>query len=439
MSAPCSGCKDKTVPSENSKVSECVNAPSFDSVFIADGNIVKTSEKEYKISFSNVSNIILYQIWDDTNKTSNDQRVIVGSNVGTWVDLFTQQKHFEPTVIMAQPPKKWAFVLKNVEYSNCKMTWLVSTKLIDNTSTTVSKGLITGKFKNLRFDIGAVTYVKNPCPPVRDEPLYDQIIIGDVEVKKVSDKNYTITFQKEGEITFYQIWPEGNNPRKIFNTSASYWVNNFILEQVFQPTTVMEVGKCRWAFVIKNAEFTNNKMIWSVSTKEITNLSTAVTNGLKTGKLKNARFDVDSISSGTKYCFNSPSTWPGSCSLPPGYPFYNLILNKIQFTYNNTTIPYYFKLNTNNTITINSNSNVIDGVTYGLQIFGFSNNEGPNVLYSGGDPGTSSSSYTLNYVSSGTYAGQYEGFCNSEYIVNIPFYVDFSQLSQLSIPCPKKN
>ena len=429
MSAPCSGCKDKTVPSENSKVSECVNAPSFDSVFIADGNIVKISEKEYKISFSNVSNIILYQIWDDTNKTSNDQRVIVGSNVGTWVDLFTQQKPFEPTVIMAQPPKKWAFVLKNVEYSNCKMTWLVSTKLIDNTSTTVSKGLITGKFKNLRFDIGAVTYVKNPCPPVRDDPLYDQILIGDVEVKKVSDKNYTITFQKEGEITFYQIWPEGNNPRKIFNTSASYWVNNFILEQVFQPTTVMEVGKCRWAFVIKNAEFTNNKMIWSVSTKEITNLSTAVTNGLKTGKLKNARFDVDSISSGKKYCFNSPTTWPGYINSGGQFP---TICNIIQFTYSGigTNIPYYFQLNTNNTMTIQSPEKIPQ-----LIINGFTSTGGGGGIYNGKPDEPT----TLSIVSSGPYAGQYEGFSNVESYNNAPFYVDLSQLSQQSIPCPKKN
>lgn len=415
MSAPCNGCKDKIVSSENSKVSECVNAPSFDSVFIADGNIVKISEKEYKISFSNVSNIILYQIWDDTNKTSNDQRVIVGSNVGTWVDLFTQQKPFEPTVIMAQPPKKWAFVLKNVEYSNCKMTWLVSTKLIDNTSTTVSKGLITGKFKNLRFDIGAVTYVKNPCPPVRDEPLYDQILIGDVEVKKVSDKNYTITFQKEGEITFYQIWPEGNNPRKIFNTSASYWVNNFILEQVFQPTTVMEVGKCRWAFVIKNAEFTNNKMIWSVSTKEITNLSTAVTNGLKTGKLKNARFDVDSISSGTTYCVNSPYTCTGSWSAIT-------TIDQIIFG-DDSGNQYSFQLNTNNTMTVSSPYIVI----YGRN--GSSPDSGEIAVYTNFVIGE------VNLTATST-AGQFQGTSNNTSYSPTPFYVDLSQLSQQSIPCP---
>ena len=55
----------------------------------------------------------------------------------------------------------------------------------------------------------------------------------------------------------------------------------------------MEVGNCKWAFVITNAYFEKNKLVFDVSTSKIVNLSKTVKKGLKTGVFKNARFDID--------------------------------------------------------------------------------------------------------------------------------------------------
>ena len=62
----------------------------------------------------------------------------------------------------------------------------------------------------------------------------------------------------------------------------------------FKPTTIMEVGNKKYAFVIYNAYFNkNNKLTLEVSTKEIVNRSNTVQKCLKVGQFKNARFDID--------------------------------------------------------------------------------------------------------------------------------------------------
>jgi len=309
MSKQCNGCTGaKIIP--YSQDSSCVSpVPRFDSVFIADVNIKRIGKYEYKINFSNISTLILYQVYSEINESLNDKRVIAESNIQTWVELFVQNQPFKPTIIMAQPPEKWAFVLQNVKYNDNKMTWKVTTKPIVNTSTTVYKKLITGELKQMRFDVGAITYVKNPCPPVYNNPLFNQIIIGNVIIKKLKENEFKIIFKKSGKITFYQVWSVNNDKRQIYTTNAFAWTNYLILNTDFKPTTVMEIENCRYAFVIKSVKYLGkNKMSWIVSTKEIANLSTIVSNNLKPGIFDNVRFDVDSISTSGNFCSASPFT-----------------------------------------------------------------------------------------------------------------------------------
>ena len=290
MSAPCKGCSEKAVV-------PCIPASRFDSVFVSDVNITQTGDQLYRIKFTNISAIILYQVWNEVDPTINTRRISVESNPGTWVKLFLENMPFEPTCIMAQPPQKWAFVIKSVEYTNCIMYWNVSTKPINNLSTTVNKGMIIGNYKKMRFDVDDITYIKNACPPPNSKANFDQILIGDVDITKVADQKYVIKFNKSSEVTVYQTWSLNNESRLIYNSSIQSWLDILNSNLPFEPTTVMELGKCRWVFVIKKAEIINNLMVWTVSTSEILNLSTAVTNGLKTGSFQNARFDVDSVQS----------------------------------------------------------------------------------------------------------------------------------------------
>lgn len=195
------------------------------------------------------------------------------------------------------------------------MTWKVTTKPIKNLSNTVNKKLITGDLKNMRFDVGAITYVVNPCPPVYNVPLFNQILRGNVKIVKTGDKTYKINFRKTSEITFYQVWSVNNNSREVYSSNVFNWTNYIRLNAPFSPTTVMEFGNCRYAFIITGVEYLEkNKMIWNVSQKEIANLSTVFTNDLKTGNFKDARFDVDSISTAGTY-YSSITIPVSNCSV----------------------------------------------------------------------------------------------------------------------------
>ena len=130
------------------------------------------------------------------------------------------------------------------------------------------------------------------------EPKFDQIVKGNVKICKTGDGLYRITFLKATEFTLYQVWDkDGNNGRRVIvNDTDKKWQERLIAEQKatgFAPTTIMEVGNCKWAFVITNAYFKGKHLVFDVSTKEIVNLSKTVKKGLKTGTFKNARFDID--------------------------------------------------------------------------------------------------------------------------------------------------
>ena len=129
---------------------------------------------------------------------------------------------------------------------------------------------------------------------------YDQIVKGNVKITKTGDDLYKIVFLKASEFTLYQVWQEGgdNGKRYIVNDNSKNWQELLIANQKlrgFAPTAIMAVGNCKWAFVITNAYFVKNRLVFDVSTNEIVNLSTTVKKGLKTGVFKNARFDIDNV------------------------------------------------------------------------------------------------------------------------------------------------
>ena len=98
------------------------------------------------------------------------------------------------------------------------------------------------------------------------------------------------------------MWTKnGNNSRRlVVDDNSKQWQQAIINSQKqtgFEPTAVMDVNNCLYAFVITNAYFDKCKRLTlEVSTKPIDNLSKTVKKGVKTGVF-NARFDIDSISS----------------------------------------------------------------------------------------------------------------------------------------------
>jgi hypothetical protein len=155
-------------------------------------------------------------------------------------------------------------------------------------------------------------------------PEFDQIVKGNVSIKKLSKYRYRITFSKIGKFLVYQVWDKDNamnlnSNRSVFYLSAKEWVKNFNnmnrdLKQkkkpLFTPTTIMETECDRnFAFVIHKAYLNKSgHIVFTVSTKEIkvenNNISSKKLIKIPRGKFNNMRFDIDAASNGDGIVFN---------------------------------------------------------------------------------------------------------------------------------------
>jgi hypothetical protein len=148
-------------------------------------------------------------------------------------------------------------------------------------------------------------------------PEFDQIVKGNVSIKKLSKYRYRITFSKIGKFLIYQVWDKDNamnlnSNRSVFYLSAKEWVKNFkifnkdlekIKKPLFTPTTIMETECDRnFAFVIDKAYVNScGNVVFTASTKEISlknNTSKKLTTQLPVGKCNNVRFDIDVLNGG---------------------------------------------------------------------------------------------------------------------------------------------
>ena len=154
-------------------------------------------------------------------------------------------------------------------------------------------------------------------------PSFDQIVKGDVSIKKISKHKYKITFSKIGKFLMYQVWNKDNvnninDKRAVLNLPAKEWVNDFMKlnknlkkdnKPLFTPTTIMETAdEVAYAIVIHKAYFDrHDRVVFMVSTKEIqlaNNTSNDLIN-IPSGKFKNMRFDIDaSEEKCTAYCLS---------------------------------------------------------------------------------------------------------------------------------------
>jgi len=148
-------------------------------------------------------------------------------------------------------------------------------------------------------------------PPSTSNPSVDQIVKGNVSIKKLSKYKYKFTFSKIGKFLMYQVWDKDNvnniNDKRIVKyVSAKNWVKAFKkdnerLEEngkpLFTPTTIMETeDDDAYAFVIHKAYLNSSgKIVFTVSTKEISLQNNTSKNliQLPQGKCNNVRFDID--------------------------------------------------------------------------------------------------------------------------------------------------
>ena len=151
---------------------------------------------------------------------------------------------------------------------------------------------------------------EHPPPQV---PSFDQIVKGNIRIKKLSKDKYKITFSKIGKFLLYQVWDKDNvnkinDNRKVGYVYAKNWDNVFKKDKerledkgkpLYTPTTIMETEDDEiYAFVIHKACLNSHgQVVFTVSTKEISlqNNTSKKLIQLPQGKCNNVRFDIDSV------------------------------------------------------------------------------------------------------------------------------------------------
>ena len=175
-------------------------------------------------------------------------------------------------------------------------------------------------------------------------PASDQIVKGNVNIKKLSKYRYRITFSKIGKFLIYQVWDKDdvkmNAKRQVGYVSAKEWVkffetlNNSLDKPLFTPTAIMETENCNYTFVIHTVSLNScDKVVFTVSTKEISlqNNTSKKLVQLPLGKCNHVRLDID--------VWDFTFTKPSGCSIPdavctpeqarseliePPYPFFDV-------------------------------------------------------------------------------------------------------------------
>ena len=137
---------------------------------------------------------------------------------------------------------------------------------------------------------------------------FDQIVSGDVKItKKCGKKTFKIVFNKISDFLLYQVWsnqtPNFNNNRNVLYIKPKDWItsnlpNPPVNNPPFQPTCVMELDfSNRYLFIINKAKIKNDKVVFTVSVKDIDLVNTTGNMNLLTeipqGSFLNVRFDID--------------------------------------------------------------------------------------------------------------------------------------------------
>jgi len=166
----------------------------------------------------------------------------------------------------------------------------------------------------------------NPTPPLPSpfvppapflSPKFDQVVEGNVDIKRLNKNKYQITVSDITKFLLYQVWSSSsktlNEERSVYYEAAKKWVNKFNSlnaslkasnKPLFTPTTVMEIGDNKYVFVLNKAKFIKgheghkdykDHVVFTISTKgfEFSNGASKKLLKLPLGKSDGVRFDID--------------------------------------------------------------------------------------------------------------------------------------------------
>ena len=136
--------------------------PEFDQVVKGNVDIKQLSKKKYKITFSEISKFLKYQIWSDSSNSLNENRKVYYLKAKKWVQLFnltndslkaSDKPLFTPTTVMEIGNNKYVFVLDKAKLNGKgRVVFKVSTEEIKLSEKKLLK-LPHGHHDGVRFDI----------------------------------------------------------------------------------------------------------------------------------------------------------------------------------------------------------------------------------------------------------------------------------------------
>ena len=136
--------------------------PEFDQVVKGNVDIKQLSKKKYKITFSEISKFLLYQVWSDSSKSLNENRTVFYQKAKLWIQNFnlsndslkaSNKPLFTPTTVMEIGSNKYVFVIHKAKLNGKgHVVFKVSTEEIKSSDKKMLK-LPCGHHDRVRFDI----------------------------------------------------------------------------------------------------------------------------------------------------------------------------------------------------------------------------------------------------------------------------------------------
>ena len=124
---------------------------------------------------------------------------------------------------------------------------------------------------------------------------FDFVIFGDIKITKLDKDFYQMDILRFDYITQFQMYsyenPYANYNRIITDLCPNEIVK--IFDGIFTPSTLVEINKVMYSFIISNSKYENKMLTLFCSTKEIFLENTDLKKDLPEGTFENIEVEVD--------------------------------------------------------------------------------------------------------------------------------------------------
>jgi len=240
------------------------SSPKFDQVVEGNVDIKQLSKKKYKITVSEISKFLKYQVWSASSKKLNEERSVFYQKANKWIKNFnslnaalkaSNKPLFTPTTVMEIDDNKYVFVIDKAKLKKSHkdhndhkddkdhVVFTVSTKEIESSEKKLLK-LPSGKHDGVRFDVDSES-LEQIIFPVGSNMFLIGAVIGDVFVNWKLLGNYNNSIN--GVTNVYVLWStlydisvttkyySGKNQYLFVETIAASGTG---VEIIFVPTTL---------------------------------------------------------------------------------------------------------------------------------------------------------------------------------------------------------